>query len=155
MGQDWDEIYVKIKGKWKYLYRAVDEAGQTIDFLFTTQRDGAAARRFLKKAIRHHGLPDKIILDKSGVNRVAIDSYNAEHEASIEIRQIKYLNNLVEQDHRAIKRIIRSMLGFKSCRSAEITLSGIELMHVIKKGQMTTADSQPLSAAEQLYALAA
>jgi putative transposase len=114
----------------------VDKEGQTIDFLLTAHRDKKAALRFLKKAIRHNGVPEKITIDKSGANTTAIESYNEENELDIEIRQVKYLNNIVEQDHRAIKRLIRSMLGFKSFRSAAITLAGIEIMHMIRKGQL-------------------
>jgi hypothetical protein len=122
-------------GQWKYLYRAVDRAGDTIDFLLRAKRDRAAARKFLERSIALHGEPDKIIIDKSGANTAAIASYNAEHEADIELRQSKYLNNIVEQDHRAIKRIARPMLGFKSFRCASILIAGIETMHMIRKGQ--------------------
>ena len=103
-----------MKGEWCYLYRAVDKDGQTIDFLLTKQRDERAAKRFLTKAIRRHGVPEKITIDGSAANKAAIESYNAEHGTAIEIRQIKYLNNIVEQDHRAVKRVTRPMLGFKS-----------------------------------------
>ncbi len=89
VGSSWrlDETYVKIKGSWKYLYRAVDKAGATVDFLLTAKRDRNAALRFLRKAIGHHGVPKKITIDKSGANTAAIESYNAEHEADIEIRR--------------------------------------------------------------------
>jgi putative transposase len=111
-----DETYVKVNAVWKYLYRAVDKTGATVDFLLTAKRDGKPALRFLRKAIRHNGTPEKITIDKSGANTAAIESYNAEHktehDASIELRQIRYLNNVVEQDHRAIKRKTRPMLGF-------------------------------------------
>jgi transposase-like protein len=127
---------VKVKGCWKYLYRAVDKAGATVDFLLTAKRDCKAALRFLRKAIGQHGVPEKITIDKSGANTAAIESYNTEHETGIEIRRIKYLNNIVEQDHRAVKRLMQPMLGFKSFRSAAATLSGIELMHMIRKGQL-------------------
>jgi putative transposase len=157
VGKSWrmDETYIKVMGQWKYLYRAVDKNGQTIDFLFTAHRDKKAALRFFKKAIRQHGLPDKVTIDKSGSNTAALDAFNGEDDINIEVRQIKYLNNLIEQDHRAIKRIVRPMLGFKSSRSASITLQGIELMHMIKKGQMISVYSQDLSAAGQFYSLAA
>jgi transposase-like protein len=147
-----DETYVKVKGRWKYLYRAVDKIGGTVDFLLTAKRDRKAALRFLRKAIGQHGVPEKITIDKSGANTAALESYNAEHEADIEIRQIKYLNNIVEQDHRSVKRVVRPMLGFKSFRSAASTIAGIELMHMIRKGQMrTTGELRP---AQQFYALA-
>ncbi len=154
VGASWrlDETYVKVKGVWKYLYRAVDKAGATVDFLLTAKRDRKAALRFLRKAIGQHGVPKKITIDKSGANTVAIESFNEEHEADIEIRQNKYLNNIVEQDHRAIKRVARPMLGFKSFRSAAATLAGIELMHMIRKGQLrTTVELRP---AQQFYSLA-
>src|SRR5271170_2844233 len=102
-----DETYGRVKGAWKYLYRAVDKAGATVDFLLTAKRDRKAAARFLRKAIRRNGTPEKITIDKSGASKAAIESHNADHEAGIEIRQIKYLNNIVEQDHRAIKRRVR------------------------------------------------
>jgi transposase-like protein len=154
VGSSWrmDETYVKVKGRWKYLYRAVDKIGGTVDFLLTAKRDRKAALRFLRKAIGQHGVPEKITIDKSGANTAALESYNAEHEADIEIRQIKYLNNIVEQDHRAVKRVVRPMLGFKSFRSAASTIAGIELMHMIRKGQMrTTGKLRPM---QQFSALA-
>ena len=132
-----DETYIRIKGKWKYLYRAVDKYGQTIDFLLTAQRDEPAATRFLTKAIRRHSVPETITIDGSEANAAAIRGYNEAHGTAIIIRQVKYLNNVVEQDHRAVKRITRPMLGFKSFETAEGTLVGIELMHMLKKGQMT------------------
>src|SRR5918999_2411211 len=95
-----DETYIKVKGQWSYLYRAVDKTGQTIDFLLTEQRDERAAKRFLTKAIRRHGVPEKVTIDGSEANAAAIRSYNAEHGIAIIIRQVKYLNNVVEQDHR-------------------------------------------------------
>jgi putative transposase len=155
IGSSWrlDETYVKIKGRWKYLYRAVDKAGATVDFLLTAKRDRKAALRFLRKAIGQHGEPAKITIDKSGANTAPIESYNAEHEAGIEIRRIKYLNNIVEQDHRAVKRVTRPMLGFKSFPSAAATLSGIELMHMSRKDQFQTRGE--LRPAQLFYALAA
>ena len=155
VGSSWrmDETYVRIKGTWKYLYRAVDKAGATVDFLLTAKRDRKAALRFLRKAMGQNGAPEKITIDKSGANTAAIESYNKDHEAGIEIRQVKYLNNIVEQDHRAVKRLVRPMLGFKSFRSAAVTLTGIELMHMIRKGQLRTKGK--LRPAQQFYSLAA
>jgi putative transposase len=150
-----DETYIKIKGQWYYLYRAVDKTGQTIDFLLTEHRDERAARRFLTKAIRRHGVPAKITIDGSEANAAAIRGYNDEHGTAIAIRQVKYLNNIVEQDHRAVKRITRPMLGFKSFEAAQCTLAGIELMHMIRKGQLASGADQALTAAEQFYSLAA
>jgi transposase-like protein len=150
-----DETYVKVKGHWKYLYRAVDKAGQTVDFLLTAHRNRAAALRFLRKAIRGQGLPEKITIDKSGANTAAIESYNSEQETTIELRQCKYLNNLIEQDHRAVKRLTRPMLGFKSFWAAQSTLAGIEVMHMIRKGQLQSDGSEAQTPAEQFYSLAA
>jgi len=151
-----DETYIKVKGQWRYLYRAVDKQGQTIDFLLTKERDEQAAKRFLIKAIRRHGVPEKLTIDGSAANEAAIKSYNEEHGTAIEIRKVKYLNNIVEQDHRGIKRVTRPMLGFKSFDAAQGTLVGIELMHMIKKRQMVIeAGDDGLTAAEQFYSLAA
>ena len=151
-----DETYSKGKGEWRYLYRAVDKQGQTIDFLLTEQRDEPAAKRFLTKAIRRHGVPEKITIDGSAANKAAMTSYNEEHGTAIEIRQIKYLNNIVEQDHRGVKRVTRPMLGFKSFDAAQDTLVGIELMHMLKKRQMVVeAGDKGRTAAELFYALAA
>jgi putative transposase len=157
VGNSWrtDEIYVLVGGQWKYLYRAVNREGATVDFLLAARRDLAAARRFLERAIGQHGLPDKITIDKSGANTAAVKRIQANTGATIELRQVKYLNNIVEQDHRAIKRIIRPMLGFKSFHCARILLAGIETMHMIKKGQLDGLDRQVASAADQFYSLAA
>ena len=134
----------------------MDKHGQTIDFLLTEHRDQEAALRFLKKAIRRHGVPEKITIDGSDANEAAIKRYNEAHGTAIEIRQIKSLNNMVEQDHRAIKRVTRPMLGFKSFAAAHDTLVGIELMHMLKKGQMVVeGGAEGLTPAEQCYALAA
>jgi putative transposase len=106
-----DETYMKVKGQWRYLYRAVDKHGQTIDFLLTEHRDKEAALRFLKKAIRRNGVPETITIDGSDVHAAAIKSYNEEHGTHIAIRQVKYLNNIVEQDHCAVNRSRRSHCG--------------------------------------------
>ncbi|ENA1744271.1 IS6 family transposase [Yersinia ruckeri] len=139
VGRRWrmDETYIKIKDQWKYLYRVVDTAGQTIDFLLTAKREAAAALRFFRKAICHHGEPDVVTIDKSGANTAALAALNAKKpdEEAMTVRQNKYLNNLIEQDHRNIKRRIRLMLGFKSFRRAQTLLAGIELSHMIPKGQ--------------------
>ncbi len=151
-----DETYMKVKGQWRSLYRAVDKQGQTIDFLLTEHRDEEAALRFLKKVIRRHGVPEKITIDGSAANEAAIKRYNAEHGTAIVIRKTKYLNNIVEQDHRAVKRVTRPMLGFKSFDAAQGTLTGIELMHMIKKKQLVAEEgAEGRTAAEQFYALAA
>jgi putative transposase len=158
VGRSWrmDETYIKIKGQWRYLYRAVDKTGQTIDFLLTEQRDERAALHFLIKAIRRHEVPEKITIDGSEANAAAIRSYNEAHGTAIEVRQVKYLNNLVEQDHRGVKRVTRPMLGFKSCAAAQAVLVGIELMHMLKKRQLVIEEgAESLTAADQFYALAA
>src|SRR5262249_19529897 len=158
VGRSWrmDETYIRVKGEWRYLHRAVDKSGQTIDFLLTEYRDTEAALRFLTQAIRRHGVPDKITIDGREANEAAIRRYNQEHGTAIIIRQIKYLNNLVEQDHRAVKRVTRPMLGFKAFDAAQATLVGIELMHMLKKRQLVVeAGAEGLTAAEQFYRLAA
>ncbi len=129
IGNRWrlDETYIKVKGEWKYLYRAVDKLSNTIDFLLTARRDKKAALRFLNKAIGSNGKPSLINIDKSGANTAGIKQYNVDENRRVKIRQCKYLNNIIEQDHRFIKRITRPMLGFKSLRSAQATLAGIEL----------------------------
>jgi putative transposase len=145
-----------VKGQWRYLYRAVDKHGQIIDFLLTEQRDERAAKRFLTKAIRRHGVPEKITIDGSEANAAAIRGYNAEHGTEIIIRQVKYLNNRVEQDHRAVKRVTRPMLGFKSFDAAQDALAGIELIHMIRKRQLVVEEEKGgLTAVEQFYILAA
>src|SRR2546425_1982159 len=151
-----DETYIKVKGEWRYLYRAVDKHGQTMDFLLTEHRDTEAALRFLKQAIRRNGLPETITIDGSDANEAAIKRSNEAHGTAIAIRQVKYLNNVVEQDHRAVKRVTRPMLGFKSFAAAQDTLVGVELMHMIKKKQMVLeAGEESFTAAELFYSLAA
>ncbi|TCG06489.1 IS6 family transposase [Paraburkholderia steynii] len=154
VGKSWrmDETYIKVKGHWKYLYRAVDKEGNTIDFLLRAHRDKAAARRYFEKAIAQNREPETVTVDKSGANLAALEALNAERPTAIKIRQNKYLNNVIEQDHRAVKRIVRPMMGFKSFRCARIILSGIELMHMIRKGQMQ--DERDIkTAAVQFYSL--
>lgn len=151
-----DETYIKVRGQWKYLYRAVDSTGQTIDFLLTAKRDAAAALCFFLKAIRHHGESEVVTIDKSGANTAALATLNANKpdEEAITVRQSKNLDNLVEQDHRNIKRRIRQMLGFKSFRCTLTQLAGIELLHMIRKGQYQHPQGDGLSPAEQFYLLA-
>ncbi|UUZ77135.1 IS6 family transposase [Polaromonas sp. P1(28)-13] len=155
VGGSWrmDETYIKVKGVWKYLYRAVDKEGKTVDFLLTAQRDKAAAVRFFDKAMKASGVPEKVTLDKSSANKAAMDEINARGEMPIIVRQIKYLNNIVEQDHRAIKRVTKPMLNFKSFRAAKNVLAGIELMHMIRKGQLLLEGGIELSFADQFYVL--
>ena len=110
VGRSWrvEETCIKVAGQWKYLYRAVDRAGDTVDFLLTAKRDLAAARRFLERAINLHDVPEKITIDKSGANTACLESVKADACVDILMRQNKYLNNIVERDYRAIKRITRS-----------------------------------------------
>ena len=133
-----DETYIKLNGKWVYLYRAVDKEGDTVDFLLRAKRDAMAAKAFFRKAFKENGRPDKVTVDKSGSNKAALDSFNKDvaEEEKIEIRQIKYLNNICEQDHRFIKKRTRPMLGFKNFHSAKATISGIENIRMIQKGQI-------------------
>ena len=156
VGNSWrmDETYIKVKGVLKYLYRAVDMEGKTFNFLLTIKRDAAAARRFSDKAMRHAQVPVRVTIDKSGANKAALEQLNIERVTPIKFRQVKYLNNIVEQDHRAVKRVTRPMLGFKSFRSAQAVLAGIELMHTIRKGQFMMQGCDGMSFADQFYTLA-
>src|SRR4051794_20711545 len=132
-----DETYIKVKGGWMYQYRAVDKAGNTVDFLLTKRRNKRTAHLFLLKAICNNGKPLTINIDKSGANKQAIRTYNKRTLSKIRIRQCKYLNNRVEGDHRFIKWRVQNMLGFKSFESATRTLTGIEIIRMIKKEQVT------------------
>lgn len=154
VGKSWrmDETYIKVGGQWKYLYRAVDKAGNTVDFLLRAHRDKAAARRYFEKAMDQNGEPQTITVDKSGANLAALQAINAERQTPIKIWQFKYLNNIVEQDHRTIKRIVKPMMGFKNIHCARVILSGIEVMHMIRKGQMKDAAIER-TVADQFYSL--
>ena len=143
VGSSWkmDETYIKVGGKDRYLYRAVDKFGNTVDFLLTKRRMKGSAQKFLNKAIGNNSKPRVINIDKSGANKSGIRSINREllTVKKIKIRQCKYLNNIVEQDHRNIKRRISIDTGFKEFESAQRTLAGIEVVNIIRKGQI--ADS--------------
>ncbi|WP_258087455.1 IS6 family transposase, partial [Xenorhabdus bovienii] len=158
VGRRWrrDETDIKIKGQWRYLYRAVDSDGNTVDFLLTAHRDKEAALRFFKKAIRQHGQPDGVTMDKSGANKAAVDELNKEKtkDNDIIIRQNKSLNNLIEQDHRHVKRRTHPMLGFKNFRRAQTVLAGIELVCMLRKGQYRQKEGGPISPAAFFYQLA-
>lgn len=154
-----DETYIKVRGKWTYLYRAVDRDGQTLDFMLSERRDTAAARRFFRRAIATNGVPDRVVIEKSGAILAGLEAVNAILKFTrggrmIEIRQAKYLtdNNILEQDHRFIRRITGPMMGFKASHSATATLAGIEVAHMIRKGQFA---ENLLSAFEQFAQLAA
>ncbi|OWY60824.1 IS6 family transposase [cyanobacterium TDX16] len=135
-----DETYIKVKGKWKYLYRAVDSSGSTIDFMLSAKRDKRAAKRFLRKALKatHTQLPRVINVDKNAAYPTTIDELKTEElvTKTCEVRQNKYLNNIVEQDHRFIKKLVNSGLGFKSFYTARRTIIGYETMNMIRKGQI-------------------
>lgn len=155
-GKSWrvDETYVLVGGQWKYLYRAVDKLGQTVDFLLTAHRDMAAARRFFERAIDLHDVPEKITIDKSGAHTAAVRALVADSGVDIELRQCKYLNHIVEQNHRAIKRRTRPMMGYKSFGSAVKIIAGIETLHMVKKGQLGCSSGLAFSAADYFYSLA-
>jgi len=145
VGNRWsmDETYIRVNGQWMYLYRAVDKEGYTVDFLLTRRRQRMSAQSFLIKAIENNGKPTLINIDKSGANKSAIRVYNSRALATksiIQIRQCKYLNNIVEQDHRFIKWRIQQGLGFKDFESATRTLAGIEVVRMIMKNQMVGQD---------------
>jgi transposase-like protein len=158
-----DETYIKVRGRWTYLYRAIDSDGDTVEFWFSERRNLAAAKRFLRKALNRHGRPERIVIDGSQTNREAILSCDTTSRLQdrarrklkpIRIRQSAYWNNLIEQDHRAIKRRVCSMMGFKSMDSARAVLGGIEMVHMMRKGQAKYACAQHPSLAEQFERLA-
>jgi len=135
-----DETYVKIKGKWKYLYRAVDSMGQTIDFMLSAKRDARAAKRFFRKMLKapKHQSPRVINVDQNRSYAPAVEELKEEGVLSITalLRCCKYLNNIVEQDHRFIKRRVNPGLGFFSINTARRTIGGYEIMNMIRKGQV-------------------
>jgi len=138
-----DETYVKVGGKDRYLYRAVDKYGSTIDFLLTKRRMKGSAQKFLNKAIGNNGKPRIINIDKSGANTSGIRVVNKRSLSvkKIKIRRVKYLNNIVEQDHRTIKRRLSITTGFKEFESAQRTLAGIEVINIIRKDQIKDSKS--------------
>ncbi len=131
-----DETYIKVGGKDRYLYRAVDKYGNTIDFLLTKRRMKGSAQKFLNKAIGNNGKPRVINIDKSGANKEGIKTFNKRNFKNVKWRQCKYLNNIVEQDHRNVKRRITITTGFKDFESAQRTLAGIEIINIIRKNQI-------------------
>ena len=137
VGGSWrmDETYVR--SEWVYLYRAVDKAGKTVDFFLSRQRDINAAKAFLRKAMKGQRLPAKVTLDAYAASHRAVAELkdSAELPKRVLVRSSKYLNNLIEQDHRRIKQRLRPMLGLKSFETAANVISGIELAEKIKKGQ--------------------
>src|SRR5438874_2331288 len=149
IGSSWrvDETYISIKGKWHYLYRAVDKQGRSIDFMLRPDRGIAAAQAFFRRALASH--PDrasrKVTLDGHVPSHRALRLLRREHPAwrRVRVRSSKYLNNIIEQDHRAIKRRCASMKGFKSFANAAITIAGVELAHRIHKHQFSLARRRP------------
>src|SRR5919112_4543607 len=134
------ETYVRVKGRWTYLYRAVDSCGQTIDFLLSAKRDAEAAKRFFRKALGqpHTVNPRTITVDKNPAYPCAVEQMKEDGELwrCSRLRQCKHLNNIVEQDHRCVKRLVRPGLGFGGFWTARRTLAGYEAMAMIRKGQV-------------------
>lgn len=166
VGGKWhmDETYIKVRGQWMYLYRAIDSVGDTVEFFFSQHRDLPAAKRFMRKALARHIRPDRIVIDGSQTNREAIVSCDAESRLrgrsrrplkAICIRNSKYLNNRIEQDHRRIKRRVRPMLDFKSFFSAVVTLTRIEMVHMMRKRQGRFPFNPAPTLKEQFEAIAA
>ena len=143
VGTSWrvDETYIRVRGQWKYLYRAVDKQGNTVDFLLSEHRDIAAAKRFFTQAVEKQGPPEKITIDAYAATHTAIGELKKSRILLINVlvRTSKYLNNMIEQDHRRVKQRVYVMLGFKRFRNAAVTISGIELAHKIKKEQFDTS----------------
>ena len=143
-----DETYVRVKGRWTYLYRAVDSRGQTIDFLLAARRDTAAAKRFFRKAMAqpHVANPRTLTVDKNPAYPRAVADMKSDGQLSRRtcLRQCKYLNNIVEQDHRRIKRLVRPGLGFGSFHTARRTLAGFETMAMMRKGQLRKIDGHDI-----------
>ena len=135
-----DETYILVKGKQKYLYRAVDSQGNTLDFLLTAKRDTKAAKRFLRRMLKaiHTSTPRVITVDKNPAYPKAIKELKAAKKLPeiVKLRQIKYLNNIVEQDHRGIKRLVKPGMGFGSFNTARTTIRGYEIMNMMGKGQV-------------------
>ncbi len=138
-----DETYIKVRGQWKYLYRAVDSAGNTLDFLLRAKRDTQAAKRFFRKTLKaaHTISPRVLNVDKNAAYPSAFENLQQEEllPESCTLRQCKYLNNIVEQDHRFIKRLVKPGLGFGSFRTAWRTVRGYEIINAIRKGQLIGA----------------
>ena len=151
-----DETYVKVGGKWMYLYRAVDSTGQTLDFLLNATRSKRAAKRFFRRALGrpHTTTPRVINVDRNAAYIGSIEELKAEGllPQSCERRPVKYLNNIVEQDHRFIKRRVKPGLGFGSYPTAWRTIRGYETMSMIRKGQVKGVDKGDIRAQNQFVA---
>ena len=135
-----DETYIKIKKRWYYLYRAVDSTGATLDFMLSSTRDADAAERFFRRVLRasHTLTPRVITVDKNAAYPVAFDALQHDNTLpeTCRLRQCKYLNNMIEQDHRFIKRRVNPGLGFGTFSTAQQTIQGYEAMHMLRKGQL-------------------
>jgi transposase-like protein len=151
-----DETYIRVKGKWVYLYRAVDATGQTFEFLLSPKRGAAAARRFFRKALGqpHTVNPRTITVDKNAAYPIAAKAMKRDGELwrFAELRQVKFLNSIVEQDHRRSKRLVRPGLGFKSFVTASRTVAGYEAMAMIRKNQVASAPANDMRAQRELIA---
>lgn len=156
VGKSWymDETYIKVAGSWCYLFRAVDGNGRTIDYYFSRRRNKTAAYKFLKSAIKKNGLPVRVNIDKSGANAAGIKLFNKRHSTSIKIDRVKYKNNVVESDHRKMKRLTKSMGSFKNFAAAKITIAGIEMMNMLKKRQVYTGDLFSFEYEDDFYQIA-
>jgi putative transposase len=166
LSRNWhvDETYTKVRGRWMYLYRAIDSNGDTVEFWFSERRNPTAAKRFLSKTLKRHGRPDRIVIAGSQSAREAILACDMENRLQdrsrqklrpIRIRQSAYLNNRIEQDHRAVKRRVRPIFGFRAVSSARAILGEIEMIHMMRKGQAKYACNRQLSLAEQFERRAA
>jgi IS6 family transposase len=135
-----DETYIKIKKQWHYLYRAVDSTGATLDFMLSATRDADAAEQFFRKVLNadHTTLPRVITVDKNAAYPPAFEALQHDNSLpeSCRLRQCKYLNNMVEQDHRFMKRRVNPGLGFSAFATAQRTIQGYEAMHMLRKGQL-------------------
>ncbi len=144
VGTSWrvDETYIRVGGRWTYLYRAVDKQGLTVDFWLSEHRDIASAKQFFTRAIRRHGVPERITLDGYPATHAAVAALKEGGvlPSGMKVWTSKYLNNIVEQDHRRVKQRIYPMLGFKRFGNAVVTISGIELAQKIRKGQFNIAN---------------
>ena len=141
-----DETYINVKGEWLYLYRAVDSAGNTLEFLLSEHRDTQEAKRFLTKVLdaSHTTTPRVINVDRNPAYLEAVDELKAEGQLpqGCQLRPAKYLNNVIEQDHRCIKRLVKAGLGICSFSTVWRTLRGYETMHMIRKGQVPAGGIQ-------------
>ena len=149
-----DETYIKVKGEWLYDYRAVDKFGHVVDYYLSPNRDEAAAKAFLNKALAQNGLPEKVVIDGSKSNYAALDALNVPLWLTgyfmlslVEILDIKYLNNIVEQSHRWVKQKTRQALGWKGARAS---IHGRDMWTMLKRGQIEVAGD---TACERFYAL--